>query len=86
MSSLEHRDPEIWQAIQAEEDRQQEGLEMIASENYTSVAVMERDRTGNHAPVVHTLLHQGLPGHRHPGPRRTDAAPVQPGHHPGRRQ
>ena len=40
MNILEHADPEIWQAVQGERRRQQEGLEMIASENYTSAAVM----------------------------------------------
>ena len=41
MSSLQTRDPAVWEAIQAEFDRQQNGLEMIASENYTSCAVMQ---------------------------------------------
>ena len=46
MDILQRTDPEVWQAIQAERDRQQQGLEMIASENYTSPAVMAalRDR------------------------------------------
>jgi glycine hydroxymethyltransferase len=33
-------DPEVWDAIAAERVRQQTGLEMIASENYASPAVM----------------------------------------------
>src|SRR3954452_4775297 len=40
MSILERQDPDVWQAIQGERRRQQRGLEMIASENYTSPAVM----------------------------------------------
>ncbi len=34
-------DPEIFDAVQAEEKRQREGIELIASENFTSRAVME---------------------------------------------
>ena len=36
MDTLRQTDPDVWQAIQAEKERQQQGLEMIASENYTS--------------------------------------------------
>ena len=39
--SLKHQDPELFKILQSEEDRQEYGLEMIASENYTSKAVME---------------------------------------------
>jgi len=38
---LAERDPEIAAAIHAEEVRQSEGLELIASENFASDAVME---------------------------------------------
>lgn len=41
MSYLKNTDPEIYQLIEQEQDRQEYGLEMIASENYTSQAVME---------------------------------------------
>ena len=41
MNPLENQDPEIWEAIQAEAVRQHDGLEMIASENYTSPAIMQ---------------------------------------------
>ena len=41
MNFLQSSDPEIWQTILDEAQRQQDGLEMIASENYTSPAVME---------------------------------------------
>ena len=38
---VELEDPDVWAAIAAEQARQQEGLEMIASENFTSPAVMQ---------------------------------------------
>jgi glycine hydroxymethyltransferase len=38
--SLEAVDPEIWAAMQAEDRRQEEHIELIASENYASPAVM----------------------------------------------
>ncbi|MFN2509094.1 MAG: serine hydroxymethyltransferase, partial [Chthoniobacterales bacterium] len=38
---LRKTDPEIFDAIQAEEKRQRENIELIASENFTSRAVME---------------------------------------------
>ncbi len=41
MSFLSELDPEISQLINQEKERQEYGLEMIASENYTSQAVME---------------------------------------------
>lgn len=41
MSQLQKSDSELFQFIQQESDRQKYGLEMIASENYTSLAVME---------------------------------------------
>ncbi len=36
MNSIEKHDPEVWAAIAGEIERQRDGLEMIASENYTS--------------------------------------------------
>ncbi len=39
--ALRKADPEIFDVIQAEEKRQREGIELIASENFTSRAVME---------------------------------------------
>ena len=38
---LENQDPQVFKSIKLEEGRQEFGLEMIASENYTSKAVME---------------------------------------------
>ncbi|WP_312305484.1 serine hydroxymethyltransferase [Diaphorobacter nitroreducens] len=37
---VEQTDPEVWAAIQAEDRRQEEHIELIASENYASPAVM----------------------------------------------
>ena len=34
-------DPALWQAIEAERERQDQHIELIASENYTSPAVMQ---------------------------------------------
>lgn len=62
MTQLQHSDPQIWQAIQEEEQRQQDGLEMIASENYTSSAVMEA--TGS---VLTNKYAEGYPGRRYYG-------------------
>jgi glycine hydroxymethyltransferase len=39
--SLQSFDPQIWEAIQSENRRQEEHIELIASENYTSPLVME---------------------------------------------
>src|SRR5204862_6552731 len=62
MDVLQRTDPEVWQAIQAERDRQQEGLEMIASENYTSPAVMAAQGS-----VLTNKYAEGYPGRRYYG-------------------
>ena len=41
MSPLQSSFPELFDAIQKEQTRQKDGLELIASENYTSAAVLE---------------------------------------------
>lgn len=41
MESLKTTDPEVYNLIQKEHERQKHGLEMIASENYVSKAVLE---------------------------------------------
>jgi len=38
-------DPDLWAAIQQENERQQEHIELIASENYASPAVMAAQRS-----------------------------------------
>ena len=59
MNCIERQDPEIWAAILAEIDRQSDGLEMIASENYTSEAV--RAACGS---VLTNKYAEGYPGKR----------------------
>ncbi|WDQ19116.1 serine hydroxymethyltransferase [Rhodopirellula sp. P2] len=62
MSFIQSQDPAIWDAIQAETIRQQDGLEMIASENYTSPAIMEA--VGS---VLTNKYAEGYPGRRYYG-------------------
>jgi glycine hydroxymethyltransferase len=62
MSILQSQDPDIWQTIHDEAIRQQDGLEMIASENYTSPAVMEA--VGS---VLTNKYAEGYPGRRYYG-------------------
>jgi glycine hydroxymethyltransferase len=62
MNPIEKADPEVWQAIAAERRRQQEGLEMIASENYTSVAVLAAQGC-----VLTNKYAEGYPGRRYYG-------------------
>jgi glycine hydroxymethyltransferase len=62
MNPIEQLDPDIWQAIQGEKRRQQDGLEMIASENYTSPAVMAAQGS-----VLTNKYAEGYPGKRYYG-------------------
>jgi glycine hydroxymethyltransferase len=62
MNVIEQADPEVWQAIAGELARQQQGLEMIASENYTSPAVMAAQGS-----VLTNKYAEGLPGRRYYG-------------------
>ena len=62
MNFIEQEDPDVWAAIQAEQTRQAEGLEMIASENFTSPAVMQA--VGS---VLTNKYAEGYPGHRYYG-------------------
>ena len=39
--TIENYDKELWQALNLESDRQEEHIELIASENYASKRVME---------------------------------------------
>ena len=55
-------DPAVWEAIDDEAARQRNGLEMIASENYTSLAVMAA--TGS---VLTNKYAEGYPGRRYYG-------------------
>ena len=62
MNPIEQADPEVWQAIAAERRRQQDGLEMIASENYTSPAVLAAQGS-----VLTNKYAEGYPGRRYYG-------------------
>jgi len=41
MEKLQSQDPQIYAAILAEQKRQSEGMELIASENYQSPEILE---------------------------------------------
>ena len=62
LEHLSKEDPAVFDAIISEIDRQENGLEMIASENFTSIAVMEA--TGS---VMMNKYAEGLPGRRYYG-------------------
>ncbi|MBP6481971.1 MAG: serine hydroxymethyltransferase [Pseudomonadales bacterium] len=55
-------DPELWAAIQAEERRQEEHIELIASENYTSPRVLQMQGT-----VLTNKYAEGYPHKRYYG-------------------
>ena len=61
-STLASQDPEVFDAITREQGRQREKLEMIASENYTSPAVLEA--VGS---VLTNKYAEGYPGARYYG-------------------
>jgi glycine hydroxymethyltransferase len=62
MDVIQQADPAVWQAIENERRRQQEGLEMIASENYTSPAVLAAQGS-----VLTNKYAEGYPGRRYYG-------------------
>ncbi len=62
MNFIEANDPDVWAAISDEIERQQDGLEMIASENYTSPAVMQAAGS-----VLTNKYAEGYPGRRYYG-------------------
>lgn len=55
-------DPELWSAMQAEDQRQEHHIELIASENYTSPRVMEAQGT-----QLTNKYAEGYPGKRYYG-------------------
>jgi len=59
---LEEVDPEIFDLVMQEKDRQMKGLEMIASENFTSKAVLQ-----TLGSCLHNKYSEGLPGTRYYG-------------------
>ncbi|HUF69512.1 MAG TPA: serine hydroxymethyltransferase [Longimicrobiales bacterium] len=62
MESLPGRDPEVHEAIAAELNRQNDSLELIASENFTSLAVLEAMGS-----VLTNKYAEGYPGRRYYG-------------------
>ena len=61
-SNLSAQDPEIYSAIEAELRRQRDSIELIASENFTSLAVMEAMGS-----FLTNKYAEGLPGKRYYG-------------------
>ena len=55
-------DPELWRAIAAEQQRQEDHIELIASENYTSPRVLEAQGS-----VLTNKYAEGYPGKRYYG-------------------
>ncbi|MDR3559940.1 MAG: serine hydroxymethyltransferase [Negativicutes bacterium] len=62
MKVLSGIDPEVARAIQAERSRQQHNIELIASENFVSKAVLEAQGS-----VLTNKYAEGYPGHRYYG-------------------
>jgi glycine hydroxymethyltransferase len=60
--TLENVDPDLWQAIKGEVQRQEEYIELIASENYASPAVMQAQGS-----VLTNKYAEGYPGKRYYG-------------------
>ncbi len=61
-NTIAHTDPELWAAIQDENRRQEDHIELIASENYTSPAVMEAQGS-----QLTNKYAEGYPGKRYYG-------------------
>lgn len=61
-STLANVDPDLWAAVQAENRRQEEHIELIASENYTSPAVMQAQGS-----QLTNKYAEGYPGRRYYG-------------------
>ncbi|MBX7075590.1 MAG: serine hydroxymethyltransferase [Pirellulales bacterium] len=62
MNWIKEEDPQVWAAIAGEQERQQDGLEMIASENYVSPAIMQAAGS-----VLTNKYAEGYPGRRYYG-------------------
>ena len=61
-STIAHVDPELWSVIQRENQRQEDHIELIASENYTSPAVMAAQGS-----QLTNKYAEGYPGKRYYG-------------------
>ena len=62
LESIEAVDPDLWEAMQGERRRQHDNIELIASENYVSAAVMEAQGSW-----LTNKYAEGLPGKRYYG-------------------
>ena len=62
ISKLQNSDPKIYKFIEQEKKRQQEGLELIPSENYVSSAVLEAMGS-----ILTNKYSEGFPNHRYYG-------------------
>jgi len=62
LTSLQNQDPQLFEAIQKEFKRQQNNIELIASENFVSPAVMEAQGS-----VLTNKYAEGYPGRRYYG-------------------
>jgi glycine hydroxymethyltransferase len=60
--TLDRVDPDVWRAIQQEDKRQEQHIELIASENYTSPAVMQAQGS-----QLTNKYAEGYPGKRYYG-------------------
>ncbi len=60
--SIAEFDPELWEAMQAENQRQEDHIELIASENYASRCVMEAQGS-----QLTNKYAEGYPGKRYYG-------------------
>ncbi|BBL35254.1 serine hydroxymethyltransferase [Nitrosomonas stercoris] len=60
--TIEQVDPDLWRAIQGEVQRQEDYIELIASENYASPAVLQAQGT-----VLTNKYAEGYPGKRYYG-------------------
>src|SRR2546421_8675329 len=60
--TLAKSDPELWEAITAENRRQEEHIELIASENYASMAVLQAQGS-----QLTNKYAEGYPGKRYYG-------------------
>src|SRR5690606_8297866 len=60
--TLDQVDAEVWAAVQKENERQEQHIELIASENYTSPAVMQAQGT-----QLTNKYAEGYPGKRYYG-------------------
>ena len=62
LASIAEVDPDLWAAMQGERRRQHDKIELIASENYVSAAVMEAQGSW-----LTNKYAEGLPGKRYYG-------------------